>query len=57
MFVQATRTGPGLSPANFSDGYVKPVNGTATEIIASGGAVSALQYARFNYQYENYPKD
>ena len=56
-FVQATRTGPGLSPADFSDGYVKPINGATAELTAPGGAVSALQYVRFKYQSENYPND
>ena len=56
-FVQATRTGPGLYPADFSDGYVKPANGAAAELPATGGAVTALQYVIFKYQSEIYPKD
>ena len=56
-FLQATTTGPGLFPADFSDGYVKPANCATAELTATGGAVSALQYVRFKYQPENYPKD
>ena len=56
-FSQATITGPGLSPADFSDGYVAPPDGATAAMVNTNFAVSALQYVRFNYQSENYPKD
>ena len=41
-FVQATRTGVGISPADFSDGYTKPQNGAAIESINTGGQFQLL---------------
>ena len=53
---KATRTGPGLSPADFRDGYTPPADGSAVVIIKLNGAVYLFQYDRFNYQYKTIQK-
>ena len=42
-FVQAVRTGNGISPVDFSDGFTKAANGASIETRKANGAVAALQ--------------